>query len=72
MAATRERTLSSVTGQPYETDVFQGLLQANYEVDLWGARSSSISAAQATLAAQQAAASAAELTIASSVGVRIS
>ncbi|WP_442796532.1 efflux transporter outer membrane subunit [Pantoea vagans] len=66
-AATRERTLSSVTGQPYETDVFQGLLQANYEVDLWGARSSSISAAQATLAAQQAAASAAELTIASSV-----
>jgi len=67
VAATRERTLSSVTGQPYETDVFQGLLQANYEVDLWGARSSSISAAQATLAAQQAAASAAELTIASSV-----
>ncbi|MDE8555453.1 efflux transporter outer membrane subunit [Pantoea vagans] len=67
VAATRERTLSSVTGQPYETDVFQGLLQANYEVDLWGARSNSISAAQATLAAQQAAASAAELTIASSV-----
>ncbi|WP_336748084.1 efflux transporter outer membrane subunit [Pantoea vagans] len=67
VAATRERTLSSVTGQPYETDVFQGLLQANYEVDLWGARSSSISAAQATLAAQQAAASAAELTITTSV-----
>lgn len=66
-AATRERTLSSVTGQPYETDVFQGLLQANYDVDLWGARSSSIDAAQASLAAQQAAASAAELTIASSV-----
>ncbi|MGK3140927.1 efflux transporter outer membrane subunit [Pantoea sp. C2G6] len=67
VAATRERTLSSVTGQPYETDVFQGLLRANYDVDLWGARSSSITAAQATLAAQQAAASAAELTIASSV-----
>lgn len=67
VAATRERTLSSVTGQPYETDVFQGLLQANYEVDLWGARSNSVSASQASLAAQQAAASAAELTIASSV-----
>lgn len=67
VAATRERTLSSVTGQPYETDIFQGLLKANYDVDLWGARSSSITAAQATLAAQQAAASAAELTIASSV-----
>ncbi|WP_409522211.1 efflux transporter outer membrane subunit [Pantoea sp.] len=67
VAATRERTLSSVTGQPYETDVFQGLLKANYEVDLWGARSRSISASQASLAAQQAAASAAELTIASSV-----
>ncbi|WP_336754982.1 efflux transporter outer membrane subunit [Pantoea sp. USHLN298] len=66
-AATRERTLSSVTGQPYETDVFQGLLQANYDVDLWGARSSSIEASRASLAAQQAAASAAELTIASSV-----
>ncbi|WP_390967179.1 efflux transporter outer membrane subunit [Pantoea agglomerans] len=67
VAATRERTLSSVTGQPYETDIFQGLLKANYEVDLWGARSSSITASQASLAAQQAAASAAELTIASSV-----
>ena len=44
VAATRERTLSSVTGQPYETAVFQGLLQANYDVDLWGARSSSIAA----------------------------
>lgn len=67
VAATRERTLSAATGQPYETDVFQGLLQANYEVDLWGARRSSVNAAQASLEAQQAAASAAELTIASSV-----
>jgi len=67
VAATRERTLSSVTGQPYETAVFQGLLQANYDVDLWGARSSSIAASQASLEAQRAAASAAELTIASSV-----
>lgn len=67
VAATRERTLSSITGQPYETAVFQGLLQANYDVDLWGARSSSIAASQASLEAQRAAASAAELTIASSV-----
>lgn len=64
---TRERTVSAVTGQPYERSVFQGQLQANYNVDLWGERSSSIDAAEATLAAQQAAASAAELTIASSV-----
>lgn len=67
VAASHARALSSVTGQPYEYAVFQGLLQANYEVDLWGARSSSIDAAKATLAAQQAAASAAELTVASSV-----
>lgn len=66
-AVSHARALSSTTGQPYEYAVFQGLLQANYEVDLWGARSSSIDAAKATLAAQQAAATAAELTVASSV-----
>lgn len=65
--ATRARTLSSVTGQPYESAVFRGLLQANYNVDLWGARSSSLDASRASLEAQQAAASAAELTVASSV-----
>lgn len=65
--ATRARTLSSVTGQPYESAVFRGLLQANYDVDLWGARSSSLDASRASLEAQQAAASAAELTVASSV-----
>ncbi|MBP2170878.1 NodT family efflux transporter outer membrane factor (OMF) lipoprotein [Erwinia toletana] len=63
----RARTLSSVTGQPIQSTTFQGVLQANYEVDIWGARSSSIGAAQYSLAAQQAAASAAELTVASSV-----
>ncbi|MDW8846621.1 efflux transporter outer membrane subunit [Erwinia sp. MMLR14_017] len=67
VAASHARSLSSATGQPHEGAVFQGLLQANYDVDLWGARSSSIDAAKATLAAQQAAASAAELTVASSV-----
>ena len=67
VAATRTRAMSPATGQPMQTSVFQGLLQANYDVDLWGARSSSIDAAKASLEAQQAAASAAELTIASSV-----
>ena len=67
VAASRARAISAVTGQPYQYSVFQGLLQANYNVDLWGERSSSVNAATASLAAQQAAASAAELTIASSV-----
>lgn len=67
VSATHARALSSVSGQPYEYAVFQGLLQASYDVDIWGARSSSIDAATASLAAQQAAASAAELTVASSV-----
>ena len=67
VAATHQRALSAVTGQPYENAVFQGLLQANYEVDLWGSRSNSILASQASLDAQRAAASAAELTVASSV-----
>jgi len=67
VSATRARTLSAATGLPGDHSVFQGLLQANYDVDIWGARSSSIDAAQYSLAAQQAAASAAELTVASSV-----
>ncbi|KOC90504.1 efflux transporter outer membrane subunit [Winslowiella iniecta] len=67
VSATRARTLSAATGLPGDHTVFQGLLQANYDVDIWGARSSSIDAAQYSLAAQQAAASAAELTVASSV-----
>ncbi len=67
VSASHARALSSVSGQPYEYAVFQGLLQANYDVDLWGARSSGIDAAKASLAAVQAAASAAELTVASSV-----
>ncbi len=67
VAATHQRALSAATGQPYESAVFQGLLQANYEVDLWGSRSNSIRAAEASLDAQRAASSAAELTVASSV-----
>lgn len=67
VTANRGQTLSYVTGLPYTHTAYQGLLQSNYEVDLWGARSSSIDAAQYSLEAQQAAASAAELTVASSV-----
>ena len=67
VGVTRSRSLSAATGQPHDGNVYQGLLQANYEVDLWGARSSNIDAARASLAAQQAAAGAAELTIATSV-----
>jgi NodT family efflux transporter outer membrane factor (OMF) lipoprotein len=67
VAATHQRALSAATGQPYENAVFQGLLQANYEVDLWGSRRNSIRAAEASLDAQRAAASAAALTVASSV-----
>ncbi|WP_313121144.1 efflux transporter outer membrane subunit, partial [Pantoea septica] len=67
VGATHQRALSAATGQPYESAVYQGLLQANYDVDLWGARSSSIAASEASLEAQRAAASAAELTVASSV-----
>ncbi|MDN8540785.1 efflux transporter outer membrane subunit [Erwinia sp. BC051422] len=66
-SASHARALSSVSGQPHESAVFQGVLQANYEVDLWGARSSNIAAAESSLAAIQAASSAAELTVASSV-----
>lgn len=65
--ATRARTLSAVTGLPYQSTTFQGVLQASYDVDIWGSRSNSIDAAHYSLAAQQAAASAAELTVASSV-----
>jgi NodT family efflux transporter outer membrane factor (OMF) lipoprotein len=67
VGVTRARTLSAATGVPHDGNVYQGLLQANYDVDLWGSRSSSIDAARASLAAQQAAAAAAELTIATSV-----
>ncbi|WP_312884989.1 efflux transporter outer membrane subunit [Candidatus Sodalis endolongispinus] len=59
----RARTLSSVTGLPIHSTVYQGGLQASYNVDLWGAQR----AARATLEAQQAAAAAAMLTVASSV-----
>ncbi|WP_343463247.1 efflux transporter outer membrane subunit [Pantoea sp.] len=67
VAGTRQRALSAATGLPRESTVYQGLLQANYEVDLWGSRRNTLRAAEASLEAQRAAASAAELTVASSV-----
>lgn len=42
VAASRARTLSAVTGQPYQSSVFQGLLQANYNVDLWGSAAAAL------------------------------
>ncbi|WP_240494328.1 efflux transporter outer membrane subunit [Pantoea sp. 1.19] len=63
----RTRALSAITGLPGERDLFQGVLQADYDVDLWGARRNTVSAAGASLAAQRAAADAASLTVASSV-----
>ncbi|WP_413737320.1 efflux transporter outer membrane subunit [Sodalis sp. RH21] len=63
----RARALSSATGLPVHSTVYQGTLQANYNVDLWGQRSDAAAAARATYQAQQAAAAAAMLTVASSV-----
>ncbi|WP_413727793.1 efflux transporter outer membrane subunit [Sodalis sp. RH19] len=64
---TRARVLSSATGLPVYSTVYQGTLQAGYDVDLWGRRSATAAAARASLEAQQAAAAAAMLTVASSV-----
>ncbi|MDU6411395.1 MAG: efflux transporter outer membrane subunit [Yersiniaceae bacterium] len=65
--AARQRTLSSVTGQQARSTVYQGTLQLNYDVDLWGGQRSATEAARAGLEAQRAAADAAMLQVASSV-----
>lgn len=64
---TRARVLSSATGLPIYSTVYQGTLQASYDVDLWGRRADTAAAARASLEAQQAAAGAAMLTVASTV-----
>ncbi len=64
---TRARVVSSATGQPIHTTVYQGTLQASYDVDIWGRQRYGAVAARATLEAQQAAAAAAVLSVASSV-----
>lgn len=63
----RARAQSAATGLPAHSTLYRGGLTASYDVDLWGANRSAARAAQASLAAQQAAASAANLTVASSV-----
>lgn len=67
VSGTRARAQSAATGLPIHSTLYKGSLTASYDVDLWGANRSASRAAQASLEAQKAAASAAELTVASSV-----
>ncbi|HFZ8993387.1 TPA: efflux transporter outer membrane subunit [Citrobacter freundii] len=64
---TRARTQSAATGLPAYTTLYRGNLTASYDVDIWGVNRSTANAARASLAAQKAAAAAADLTVASSV-----
>ncbi|MGK9173451.1 efflux transporter outer membrane subunit [Yokenella regensburgei] len=65
--ATRARSSSAATGLPVYSSLYKGSLTASYDVDIWGVNRSSADAARASLAAQKAAAAAADLTVASSV-----
>ncbi len=67
LSGTRARAQSAATGLPVYSTLYRGNLSASYDVDLWGANRSTARAAQASLEAQQAAAAAANLTVASSV-----
>ena len=69
LTGTRARAQSAATGQPIHSTVYKGGLTASYDVDLWGANRSASDAAEASLEAQKAAASAANLTVATSVSV---
>ncbi len=71
LTGTRARSQSTATGLPVHSTVYKGALTASYDVDLWGVNRSAASAAQASLEAQKAAAAAANLTVASSVAVRL-
>jgi outer membrane protein, multidrug efflux system len=64
---TRARAQSAATGLPIYSTLYKGSLTASYDVDLWGANRSASRAAEASLDAQKAAASAAELTVATNV-----
>jgi NodT family efflux transporter outer membrane factor (OMF) lipoprotein len=55
------------TGLPIYSTLYKGTLTASYDVDIWGVHRNTTDAAQASLAAQKAAAAAADLTVASSV-----
>ena len=69
LTGTRARAQSAATGLPIHSTVYKGGLTASYDVDLWGANRSAADAAEASLAAQKAAAAAADLTVATSVSV---
>ncbi|TWI64399.1 NodT family efflux transporter outer membrane factor (OMF) lipoprotein [Pseudoduganella lurida] len=66
-SATRTRTLSAVTGQPYVTNVFPLEVQAAYELDVWGRLANATAAAAATLRGEQANLEAVGLSIAANV-----
>ncbi|MCU6667201.1 efflux transporter outer membrane subunit [Enterobacteriaceae bacterium H4N4] len=67
LSATRARSQSAATGQPIYGALYRGSLTASYDVDIWGVNRRTADAAQASLEAQQAAAAAADLTVAASV-----
>ncbi|ENR8888553.1 TPA: efflux transporter outer membrane subunit [Citrobacter koseri] len=67
VSGARARTQSAATGLPIYSTLYKGSLTASYDVDIWGVNRSTASAARASLAAQKAAAAAADLTVASSV-----
>ena len=67
LTGTRARSQSAATGLPVYGTLYKGSLTASYDVDIWGVNRSTSRAAEASLAAQKAAAAAADLTVASSV-----
>lgn len=67
VSGTRARSQSAATGQPVYGALYKGSLTASYDVDIWGVNRNNAQAAEASLAAQKAAAAAADLTVASSV-----
>ena len=67
VSGTRARSQSAATGQPVYGALYKGSLTASYDVDIWGVNRNNARAAEASLAAQKAAAAAADLTVTSSV-----
>ncbi|MFC6120689.1 efflux transporter outer membrane subunit [Citrobacter bitternis] len=67
VSGTRARSQSAATGLPIYSTLYKGTLTASYDVDIWGVHRTTSDAAQASLAAQKAAAAAADLTVAASV-----
>lgn len=65
LGAERSRSISEVTGKPYYSTSGQAQFQASYEVDLWGRIKALGEAADANLAASEAARDSAALAVAS-------